>query len=114
MEEDEEEEEEGALSPDLGMPLEELPPSFFDGFPPLGMRLAILEFFLFPSVGDDSSLGEELSLEDFCPDLLLLLSSLSLEDAPVLPLLLALEEEEEEGDVLIGAVMDGDGVFVDI
>lgn len=108
----------GALSPGLGMPLEaeEAPPSFFpdDGFPPLGMRLAILEVFLVESANDSrSSLGGELSLEDF-PDLLL--SSLSLDEAmDLLPLADAFEEEglEEEG-VLLGAARDGGVVLVDI
>lgn len=105
---------EGALSPGLGMPLEaEEPPSFFpdDGFPPLGMRLAILEFFLMESANSRSSLGGELSLEDF-PDLLL--SSLSL-DMDLLPLTFENEGEgEEEEDVLLGAVRDDAGVLVGI
>lgn len=102
---------EGALSPGLGMPLEaEEPPSFFpdDGFPPLGMRLAILEFFLVGSANSRSSLGGELSLEDFTD---LLLSSLSLD------MDLAFENEgegEEEEEVLLGAVRDDAGVLVGI
>lgn len=106
------------MSPGLGMPLEagEVPPSFFpdDGFPPLGMRLAILEVFLVVSANDSrSSLGVELSLEDF-PDLLL--SSLSL-DMDLLPLADAFENEEEgeeEEEVLLGAVRDDAAVLVDI
>lgn len=90
------------------MPLEaeEAPPSFFpdDGFPPLGMRLAILEVFLVESANDSrSSLGGELSLEDF-PDLLL--SSLSLDMD-----LDAFENEEEE-EVLLDVVRDDVGVLV--
>lgn len=110
---------EGALSPGLGMPLEaeEAPPSFFpdDGFPPLGMRLAILEVFLVGSANDSrSSLGGEQSLEDF-PDLLL--SSLSLDEALDLLPLDAFENEEEgegEEEVLLGAVRDDAGVLVGI
>ncbi len=107
---------EGAFSPGLGMPLEaEEPPSFFpdDGFPPLGMRLAILEVFLVGSANDSrSSLGGELSL-DF-PDLLL--SSLSL-DIDLLPLADPFENEEdgeEEEEVLLGAVRDDAEVLVGI
>lgn len=108
---------EGALSPGLGIPLdaEELP-SFFpdDGFPPLGMRLPILEVFLVGSANDSrSSLGGELSLEDF-PDLLF--SSLSL-DMDLLPLADDFENEEEgeeEEEVLLGAVRDDAGVLVGI
>lgn len=100
------------------MPLEAEaePPSFFpdDGFPPLGMRLPILEDFLLGSANDSrSSLGGELSFEDF-PDLLF--SSLSLE-ADLLPLLDALEYEVEEGeeeDVLLDALRDDPWVLVDI
>lgn len=111
---------EGALSPGFGMPVEaeEAPPSFFpdDGFPPLGMRLAILEVFLVESVYDSrSSLAGELSLEDF-PNLLL--SSLSLDWAmDLLPLADAFENEEEgeeEEDVLLGAVRDDAGALVGI
>lgn len=108
---------EGALSPGLGMPVE-APPSFFpdDGFPPLGMRLAILEDFLVGSANDSrSSLGGELSLEDL-PDLLL--SSLSLDEAmDLLPLADAFENEEEgeeEEEVLLGAMRDGGVVLVEI
>lgn len=108
---------EGAFSPGFGMPLEadEAPPSFFPdvGFPPLGMRLAILEVFLLGSAKDSrSSLGGELSLEDF-PDLLL--SSLSLDEAMDL-LLDAFENEEgeEEEEVLLGATRDDAVVLVDI
>lgn len=111
---------EGAFSPGLGMLLEagEAPPSFFpeDGFPPLGMRLAILELFLVGSANDSrSSLAGELSLEDF-PDLLL--SSLSLDEAmDLLPLADAFENEEEgkeEVEVLPGAVRDGVEDLADI
>lgn len=90
--------------------------SFFpeDGFPPLGMRLAILEVFLVGSTDDSrSSLGGELSLEDF-PDLLL--SSLSL-DMDLLPLVDPFENEEEgeeEEDVLLGAVRADAEVLVGI
>lgn len=108
---------EGALSPGLGMPLE-APPSFFpdDGFPPLGIRLAILEDFLVESAKEStrSSLGGELSLEDF-PDLLL--SSLSLdEDVDLLPFteLFENEEEGEEEEVLLVAVREEAGVLVGI
>lgn len=95
---------------------EEVPPSFFpdDGFPPLGMRLAILEVFLVGSANDSrSSLGGELSLEDF-PDLPL--SSLSLDEATdLLPLADAFENEGlEEEEVLLGAARDGAVVLVDI
>lgn len=98
------------------MPLEaeEALPSFFpdDGFPPLGMRLAILEVFLVASANESrSSLGRELSLEDF-PDLLL--SSLSL-DMDLLPLADAFENEEEgEEEVLLDVVRDDAGVLVGI
>lgn len=108
---------EGALSPGLGMPLEaeEAPPSFFpdDGFPPLGIRLAILEVFLEESANDSrSSLGGVLSLADF-PDLLL--SSLSLDEAmDLLPLADVFENEEEGEEDLLGAVRDGVVVLVDI
>lgn len=106
---------EGALSPGLGIPLEaEEPPSFFpdDGFPPLGMRLAIFELFLVGSV-NDSSLGGELSLEDFAD---LLLSSLSLEtDLLLLPEAFENEEEgEDEEEALLGAVRDDVGALVGI
>lgn len=99
---------EGALSPGFGMPLEEdeLLVSFFadEGFPPFGMRLAILEFFLLDSDDDSrSSLGGELSFAGF-PDLLL--SSLSLDDAiDLLPFAEDFEYDDEE--VLLGAVMEG-------
>lgn len=106
---------EGVLSPGLGMPLEA---SFFpdDGFPPLGMRLAILEVFFVESANDSrSSLGGELSLEDF-PDLLL--SSLSLDEAmDLLPLAEPFENEEEgeeEEEVLLDALREDVGVFVGI
>lgn len=97
------------------MPLE-APPSFFpdDGFPPLGMRLAILEVFLVESAKDSrSSLGGELSLDDF-PDLLL--SSLSLDWAmDLLPLAEAFENEEGDGEeVLLGAVRDDAALLVGI
>lgn len=101
----------GCLSPALGIPLEaEEPPSFFadDGFPPLGMRLAILEDFLVGSVNESlSSLEVSLSL-DF-PDLLF--SSLSL-DVGLLPLVDTFEYEEEEEEALDGAATDDPGVFV--
>lgn len=86
--------------------------SFFpdDGFPPFGMRLAILEVFLVESVNDSrSSLGGELSLIDF-PDLLL--SSLSLEGA--MDLLPLAEDFENEEEVLLDAVRDDAWVLVDI
>lgn len=108
---------EGALSPGFGMLLEAegAPPSFFpdDDFPPLGMRLAILEDFLLESANvSRSSLGGELSFPDF-PDLLL--SSLSLLGAmDLLPFAEAFENEEEDEDVLLGAVRDDAGVFVGI
>lgn len=104
---------EGALSPGLGIPLDS---DFFpdDGFPPLGMRLPILEDFLVGSANASrSSLGGELSLADF-PDLLF--SSLSL-DMDLLPLAEAFENEEEgeeEEEVLLGAVRDDAGVLVGI
>lgn len=107
---------EGALSPGLGMPVdaEELPSFFPDaGFPPLGMRLAILEDFLVGSANESrSSLGGELSLEDF-PDLLL--SSLSL-DTDLLPLGDAFENEEgeDEEELLLGAARDDVGALVGI
>lgn len=94
------------------MPLEtEELPSFFvdDGFPPLGMRLAILDDFLLGSgYASRSSLDGSLSL-DF-PDRPF--SSLSL-DVGLLPLD-ALEYEEEEDEALVGAVADDPGVFVGI
>lgn len=106
---------EGALSPGLGIPLEvEELPSFFadDGFPPLGIRLAVLEVFLVGSPNDSrSSLDGSLSLEDF-PDLLF--SSLSL-DMDLLQFVDAFENEEgEEEDAFAGAVRDDAGVFVGI
>lgn len=101
----------GGLSPGLGIPLEaEEPLSFFadDGFPPLGMRLAILDDFLLGSANESrSSLEVSLSL-DF-PDLLF--SSLSL-DVGLVPLVDAFEYEEEEEEALVGAARDDPGVFV--
>lgn len=107
---------EGALSPVLGIPVEaEEPPSFFpdDGFPPLGMRLAIFEVFLVGSANDSrSSLGGELSLEDFTD---LLFSSLSLDmDLLLLPDAFENEEEGEEEEALLGAVRDDVGALVGI
>lgn len=101
------------MSPGFGMPVkaEEVLPSFFpdDGFPPLGMRLAILEVFLVESAKDSrSSLGGELSLEDF-PDLLL--SSFSLDGAADL---LPFADFDNEEEVLLGAVRDEAGFLVDI
>lgn len=94
------------------MPLEtEELPSFFvdDGFPPLGMRLAIFDDFLLGSgYASRSSLDGSLSL-DF-PDLPF--SSLSL-DAGLLPLD-AFEYEEEEDEALVGAVTGDPVVFVGI
>lgn len=91
------------------MPLEaEETPSFFpdEGLPPLGMRLAILDVFLVGSAYDScSSLGGELSLEDF-PDLLL--SSLTL-DMDLLPFAEAFENEdegEEEEEVFPGVARE--------
>lgn len=109
----------GALSPGFGMPLEaeEEPLSFFpdDDFPPLGMRLVILEAFLVESTGvSRSSLEGQLSLEYF-PDLLL--SSLSLHGAVGrLPLAEAFEYEGElfEDEVLLDAGREDAGVFVGI
>lgn len=105
----------GALSPGFGMPLEaeEELPSFFpdDDFPPLGMRLAILEvFFVESDAFSRSSFGGELSFEDF-PDLFL--SSLSLHGAKdLLPLADVFDDDED--DVLLGAERDDAGVFVEI
>lgn len=100
------------------MPLEAegVPPSFFpdDDFPPLGMRLAIFEVFFVESANASrSSFGGELSLQDL-PDLLL--SSLSLQEAAdLLPLAEAFEyEEDEDEDVLLGALRGDAGVFVAI
>lgn len=93
------------------MPLEaEEPLSFFadDGFPPLGMRLAILDDFLLGSANASrSSLDVSLSF-DF-PDLPF--SSLSL-DAGLWPLVDAFEYEEEEEEALVGAATDDPGLFV--
>lgn len=109
---------EGALSPGFGMPLdgEEVPPSFFpdDDFPPLGMRLAIFEvFFVESEKASRSSFGGDVSLQDL-PDLLL--SSLSLQEATDLPPPAeAFEyEDDEDEDVLLGAVREDVGVFVAI
>lgn len=102
---------EGVLSPGLGIPLEG---SFLpdDGFPPLGIRLAILEFFFEESAKDSrSSLGGEHSLEDF-PDLLL--SSLSLDEVMDLLLLAEPFENEEEGEVLLDVLREDVDVFVGI
>lgn len=92
------------------MPLEaEEPLSFFadDGFPPLGMRLAILDDFLLGSANASrSSLDVSLSF-DF-PHLPF--SSLSL-DAGLWPLVDAFEYEEEE-EALVGAATDDPGLFV--
>lgn len=102
---------EGALSPGLGMPLEA---SFFpdDDFPPLGMRLAILEVFFAESAKvSRSSFGGELSLEDF-PGLLL--SSLSLHGVKDLPPLPFEDEDMDEDEVLLGAERDDAEVFVGI
>lgn len=100
------------------MPLEaeEPLPSFFpdDGFPPLGMRLAILDVFLLESANvSRSSFGGE-SFEDFED---LLLSSLSLFEAMDLLLLadaFEYEVEDEAEEVLLGAVRDDAEVFVDV
>lgn len=101
----------GGLSPGLGIPLEgEEPLSFFAdvGFPPLGMRLAILDDFLVGSAKESrSSLEVSLSL-DF-PDLLF--SSLSL-DVGLLPLVDAFEYEEEEEGALFGAAREEPEPFV--
>lgn len=99
----------------MGMPLEAGagPPSFFpdEDFPPLGMRLAILDVFLLEST-KVSSLDGELSLEDF-PDLLL--SSLSLGGAAVRPLLAEDLEKDEDGDeVLLGGLSEDGGVLLGV
>lgn len=87
-----------------------------DGFPPLGMRLAILEDFFVESPNDSrSSLGGEDSLEDF-PDLLF--SSLSLDEVMDLLTLAEPFENEEEGDeeeeALLDALREDVDVFVGI
>lgn len=77
------------------------------------MRLAILEDFLLESANDSrSSLGGDVSFEDF-PDLLL--SSLSLDTAMDRLLLAeALEKEGDEEEVLLGAAREEAGVLVGI
>lgn len=101
----------GSLSPGLGIPLEaEELPSFFadDAFPPLGMRLAILDDFLLVSANESRSSLEVSPSLDF-PDLLF--SSLSL-DVGLLPLVDAFEYEEEEEEALPGAARDDPAVFI--